>query len=88
MKHVKVNDPNVFKPFIIGIQIESVEDAIKIYSLFNHTSITECFEIPEEVHTNIRDSVLSDCPAASYYKSFFEKADQAMIKMFKKHYEK
>lgn len=84
MKYVEVNDPNWFRPFIVGIQIESVEDAIKLYCLFNHSAISDCFEIPCDVHVKIRDNILHNCPDAGYYKSFFEKADQEMIKMFKK----
>lgn len=84
MKYVEVNDPNWFRPFIVGIQIESVEDAIKLYCLFNHASITESFEIPEEVHDGIRRNILRDCDEAAYYKSFFEKADQALTKKCKK----
>lgn len=78
MQHVETEIPVGFVPFAVSIKIESVEDAIKIYSLFNSASVTESFEIPNEVHVNIRDHILRKCPEAGYYKQFFEKASQKL----------
>jgi len=74
MQHVETEIPVGFAPFAVSIKIESVEDAIKIYSLFNCASVTESFEIPDKVHYDIRNHILSKCPEAGYYKQFFEEA--------------
>lgn len=65
-------------PFAVSIKIESVDDAIKIYSLFNSPSVTKSFEIPDEVHIDIRNHILRKCPRAGYYKHFFEKAENKL----------
>ena len=62
MQHVETEIPVGFVPFAVSIKIESVEDAIKIYSLFNSASVTESFEIPNEVHVDIRNHIVRKCP--------------------------
>lgn len=78
MQHVETEIPVEFVPFTVSIKIESVDDAIKIYSMFNSASVTNSFEIPDEVHVDIRDHILRKCPEAGYYKQFFEKACQKL----------
>lgn len=78
MKIVEVKEAQEkeeFEKFILGIKVESVEDAIKLYCLFNHMVVSDCFEIPYDVHVKIREYILHKCPAAGNYEDFFEKAD-------------
>ncbi len=37
--------------------------------------VSDCFEIPYDVHVKIREYILHKCPAAGNYEDFFEKAD-------------
>ena len=78
MQHVETEIPVGFVPFAVSIKIESVEDAIKIYSLFNNASVTESFEIPDKVDYDIRSHILSKCPEAIHYHQFFEEACQKL----------
>ncbi len=78
MQHIETEIPVGFTPFAVSIKIESVDDAIKIFSLFNSGFVTNSFEIPDKVHTDIRNHILRKCPHAGYYKQFFEKAEDKL----------
>lgn len=78
MQHIETEIPVGFTPFAVSIKIESVDDAIKIYSLFKSVSVTKSFEIPDEVQIDIRSHILRKCPQAGYYKHFFEKAENKL----------
>lgn len=65
MDIAKNNDFNKkFEPFIVPLQIESLEDAYKLYAMFNHTLIAEHFlhiSGSDNAAQRIRDFIRDNC---------------------------
>ena len=62
-----------FLPFTLNLVIESKEEAIKLFVLFNHVHILECLNLNGEA---VR-KVLNECTSITHsdYSSLFNKLD-------------
>lgn len=73
MDIAKNNDFNKkFEPFIVPLQIESLEDAYKLYAMFNHTLIAEHFlriNGTGNAASRIRDFIADNCVNFNYNES-------------------
>lgn len=75
VKEIQENEE--FEKFILGIKIESPEDAITLYSLFNHAQILESFKISQRNRVAIRKFIEAKYPnVTDEFVDFFVKANE------------
>ena len=78
MKVTTTTKEQKFKPFTLQLHVETLEEAGKLFALFNHSTISGALDSEEAIFPAVKECIRSGCEGQLVYEPWHHKLCEAL----------